>query len=126
MRSSIGDYFVVKTKTEEDFIKKRLVIPSTVMDFLVGQRITPLVRPWLTKTRSELKPAERGRSVIRLQEICWNGQVEVERKGVRDGMVGCVLDLLCWQTTHPSTYLCMKDARPGHQNSEVMSWWVFR
>ena len=46
--------------------------------------------------------------------------------GVRGGMVGCVLDLLCWQTTHPSTYLHMKDARPGHQNSEATSWQVFR
>ena len=72
-------------------------------------------------TRSELKSMERGRSVIRSQEICWNRQVEVEQMGVRGGMVGCVLDLLCWQTTYPSTYLRMKNARPGHQNSEVTS-----
>ena len=84
------------------------------MVFLVGQRITPLVRPWLTITRSESKSEERGRSVIRSQEICWNRQVEVEQMGVRGGTVGCMLDLLCWHITHPSMYLCMKDARSGH------------
>ena len=89
--------------------------------FLVGQRITPLVRPWSTTTRSESKPMGRGRSVIRLQEICWNGRVEVEQMGVRGEMVECMLDLLCWQTAHPLTYLHTKDARPGHQNLEVTS-----
>ena len=46
--------------------------------------------------------------------------------GVRGRMVGCVLDLFCWQTAHPSTYLHTKDARSGHQNSEATSWWVFK
>jgi len=48
--------------------------PSAETVFLVGQRITPLVSPWSTTTKRELKPDEGGRSVIRLQEICWKGQ----------------------------------------------------
>ena len=41
-------------------------------------------------TKSESKQVERGRSMMRSQEICWKGQVEAERMGVRGGTVGCV------------------------------------
>ena len=47
-------------------MKKRVATPSAVMDFLVGQRITPFVRPWLTMTKRESKPEETGRLVTRL------------------------------------------------------------
>ena len=95
--------------------------PSVVIVLLVGQRITPLVSPWLTMTRSESKPAERGRFVMRLQEICWKGQVVVEQMGVRGGRVGYLLDLFCWQIAQSSTYFHTKDVRSGHQNLEVTS-----
>ena len=68
--------------------KNRDVIPSAVMDFFVGQRIIPLVSPWSTTTRRELKNEEGGRSVIRSQEICWKGQVQEDLIGVRGSMVG--------------------------------------
>ena len=70
-------------------------------------------------TRSESKLVEREKSVMRSQEICWNGQVVAERMEVRGGMVGCVLDLFCWQIVQPLTYFHTKDARPGHQNLEA-------
>ena len=66
----------------------RDAIPSVVMDFLMGQRITPLVSPWSTMTRRESKDEEMGRSVMRSQEICWKGQVQEDLIGVREGMVG--------------------------------------
>ena len=53
-------------------------MPSAVMFFFVGHRITPLVSPWLTMTKRKSKPEEGGRSVIRSQEICWKGQ-DVEK-----------------------------------------------
>ena len=74
---------------------KREVIPSVVMDFFVRQRITPLVRPWLTTTRRESKPVKTGRSVIRSQEICWKGQDAKDLMGESRGMVGCMLALFC-------------------------------
>ena len=69
--------------------------PSAVMVFLVEQRLTPLVSSWLTMTRRESKPAERGKPIMRLQESCWNGWVAADWMGVRGGMVGCVLNLFC-------------------------------
>lgn len=55
---------------KEDFVKKRVVMPSAVIVFFIGQKITPLISPWLTMTKRESKPLEGRRSVIRLQEIC--------------------------------------------------------
>ena len=75
-------------KQRKTLWKNRDAIPSAVMDFLVGQRITPLVSPWLTMTRRESKDEEMGRSVMRSQEICWKGQVQENLIGVREGMVG--------------------------------------
>ena len=68
--------------------KNRNVIPSVVMDFLVGQRIILLVRPWSTTTRRESKDEEMERSMMRSQEICWKGWVQENLIGVRGGMMG--------------------------------------
>ena len=57
-------------KQRQTLWKKREAIPSVVMDFFIGQRITPLVSPWSTMTRKESKPEDKGRSVMRSQEIC--------------------------------------------------------
>ena len=84
--------------------KNREATPLVVMVFLMGQRITPLVRPWSTTTRRESKPTEGGRSVIRSQEICWKGREAEDLIGVRGATVGCVFDLFCWQIAQPSTY----------------------
>ena len=75
--------------------KKRVATSSVVMVFLVGQRITPLVRLWSTTTSKESKPEEEGRSVIRLQKTCWKGQDMRDLIGVSGGIVGCVFDLFC-------------------------------
>ena len=90
-------------KRRKTLWKKREAIPLAVMDFLVGQRITPLVRPWSTTTRRELKPEETGRSVIRSHEICWKGREAVDLIGDKGGTVGCVLTLFCWQRAQPLT-----------------------
>ena len=84
-------------------MEKREAIPSVVTDFLVGQRITPLVSPWSTTTRRESKPKETGRSVMRSQEVCWKGREAMDLMGDKGGIVGCVLTLFCWQVAHPST-----------------------
>ena len=63
-------------------------MPSAVMFFFVGQKITPLVSPWSTTTKRESKPAEEGRSVIRSHETCWKGREVEERMGVSGGTVG--------------------------------------
>ena len=52
-------------KQRKTLWKKREVIPSVVMDFFNGQRITPSVSPWSTMTRRESKPEDKGRSVMR-------------------------------------------------------------
>ena len=54
----------------------------------------------MTMTRRELKLAEEGRSVIRLQEICWKGHEAEDLIGVRGGMVGwCVRFVLLANST---------------------------
>ena len=90
-------------KRRKTLWKKREAIPSAVTDFLVGQRITPLVSPWSTTTRRESKSEEAGRLVIRSQEICWKGREAMDLMGDKGGMVGCVLTLFCWQRAQPST-----------------------
>ena len=52
-------------KQRKTLWKNRDVMPLVVMDFFVGQRITPLVNPWSTMTRKELKDKKGGRSMIR-------------------------------------------------------------
>ena len=104
--------------------KKREAIPLAVTDFLVGQRITPLVSPWSTTTRSESKPAEKGRSVIRLQEICWKGQEVRDLIGDKGGTVGCVLALFCWQVAQPSMYIAVDEggkARPPEFSGDQLA-----
>ena len=76
-------------------------------------------------TRRESKPEDKGRSVMRSQEICWNGREVSNLIGDNGGMVGCVLALFYWHLAQPSTYRRTKEARPGHQNSAVTSWQVF-
>ena len=73
------------------------------MDFLVGQRITPLVSPWSTTTRRESKPEDKGRSVMRSQEIYWKGREASDLMGDNGGTVGCMLVLFCWHLAQPST-----------------------
>ena len=124
--ATIRDDFVVEPKAEVYFVEKRAATPSAVMVFFVGHRITPFIRPWLTMTSKESKPAEVGRSVIRSQETCWKGQEAWDLMGVSGGTVGCVFDLFCWHMAQPSMYLRTNCVRPGHQNSEVTSWRVLR
>ena len=71
--------------------------------FLVGQRITPLLRPWSTMTKRELKLAETGRSVIRSQESWWKGREEEEGIGANGGVEECIFALFCWQKKQPAT-----------------------
>ena len=121
--TTIGDDFIKKPEAKEDanwglrsemtlskspkrrktLWKKRDAIPSVVTDFLVGQRITPLVSPWSTTTMRESKPAEIGRSVIRSHEICWKGREARDLIGDKGGTVGCVLALFCWHVVQSST-----------------------
>ena len=75
--------------------------PDAVMVFLVGQRITPFVSLWSTMTNRVLKPAERGRLVIRSQETCWKGQDAEDEIRERGGTVGCIFALACWQAPQP-------------------------
>ena len=56
--------------------------------FLVGQKITPLLRLWSTMTRRESKLEEIGRSVMRSQESWWKGREEEEGIGVNRGVEG--------------------------------------
>ena len=42
-----------------------VAIPSTVIVFFVGHRITPFVSPWSTTTKRESNPFKIGRSVIK-------------------------------------------------------------
>ena len=88
LRTTIRDDFVIESEAEEDFVENKSATPSVVMDFLVGHRITPLVRLWSTMTNKESKPAERGRLVIRLQKICWKGCEAREWMGESGGMLG--------------------------------------
>jgi hypothetical protein len=78
-----------------------VAIPSAVMVFLVGQRITPFVSLWSTTTNKESNLEEGGRSVMRLQEICWKGREEVDLIRARggNGRVGVCLALLAKRTT---------------------------
>ena len=94
--------------------------------FVVGEKITPFVSPWSTMTNIESNPEEVGRSVMRLQETCWNGQVVVERMGTSSGVIRWVFTLFCWHTAHLSTYFQTKEASPDHQNSVETSWQVFK
>ena len=126
LRTSIGDDFVEESKMEEDFVEEERGNPLAVMNSLVGQRITPLVSPWSTMTRRESKPKDRKRSVMRSQEIFWNGREASNLIGDNGGTVGCVLALFCWHLAQPSMYRQTKEARPSHQNSAATSWWVFR
>ena len=97
--------------------KKSDAILSAMTVFLVGQRITPLLRPWSTTTKRESNPDDRGRSVIRSQEIWRKGKEQEEGIGVVGGVVGCMFTLFCWQVAQPATKVQTKEARPGHQNS---------
>ena len=47
-------------------------------------------------TRRESKPEDKGRSVMRSQEICWNGREVSDLIGDNGGMVGYVLALFYW------------------------------
>ena len=47
------------------FLKMIVAIPSAVIVFLVGHRITPLLSPWSTTTNRESKPFETRRSLMR-------------------------------------------------------------
>ena len=62
---------------------------------------------------------------MRSQETCWKRQDAVDGMGMRGGGVGWVFALFCWQVAHPLTYLQMKVASLGHQNSVVTSCLIF-
>jgi hypothetical protein len=61
-------------------------MPSDVMVFLQGERITPFINPWSTTTMTESKPPDSGKSVIRSTEICKKGHVADEGIGVNGGV----------------------------------------
>ena len=52
-------------KRVNSFQKMMVATPSAVIWDFVGQRITPLLSPWLTTTSSESKPFDSGRPVMR-------------------------------------------------------------
>ena len=58
------------------------------MVLVQGIRITPFIRPWLTMTKIESKPEERGRSVMRSTESWQKGREEEDEMGWREGEVG--------------------------------------
>ena len=72
--TTVGDDFAIESKAKVDLVDKEDGCLFGSNRFLVGQRITPFIRPWLTMTSKESKPEEMGRSVIRSQETCWKGQ----------------------------------------------------
>ena len=65
LRSSIRDDLSKGLKWAYNFQKMMAAIPSAMMLFFVGHRITPLLRPWLTMTKRASKPLDRGSPVIR-------------------------------------------------------------
>ena len=67
--------------------KKSWVIPLALTVFEQGARITPFIRPWSTTTTKELKPFDKGRSVVRSTESCLTGRVAVDAMGVSGGVV---------------------------------------
>ena len=71
-------------------------------------------------------PDDRGRSVIRLQEIWRKGREQEEGIGVVGRVDGCVFTLFCWQVAQPATKAQTKEARPGHQKSAATNCWVLR
>ena len=58
-------------------------------------------------TMTELKDLLEGKLVIRSTKTCWKGQVQLEARGERAGMVRWVLTLLTWQMEQPATYFQM-------------------
>ena len=73
LRTMVRNDFVKKSETKEDFVEEKGGNPFGGDGFLHREENYPLVSPWSTITRRESKPEEMGRSVMRLQEICWNG-----------------------------------------------------
>ena len=94
--TTIRDDFIVESKAEVYFVEKEGGYPLAVMVVFVGQRITSLVRPWLTTTSHKSKPEETERLMMTSQEISWKGCEVWDLIGVSGGMVRCVLDLFCW------------------------------
>ena len=81
-----------------------MATPTASIFLLQGQRITPFISPWSTMTMTESKDLLGGRSVIRSTETCWKGQVQLDFKEERAGMMGWVLTLFAWQTAYLATY----------------------
>ena len=69
-------------------LKNDWAIPAASMVFWQGARITPFIRPWLTMTMTESKPAKGGRSVMRSTESCLKGREMVDGIGRRGGTTG--------------------------------------
>ena len=121
MGASVRDYFVVKTKAEKDFMEEEVGNSFCDNGFLGRAENHPLSKSMVDHNQRRVKASGEGKVGDKITGDLLKGRVEVKQIGMRGGTVGCVLDLLCWQTVHPLTYLHMKDARPGHQNSEATS-----
>ena len=109
--------------------KKRVVTPSAVMVFFMEQRITPLVSPWSTTAKRELKLPEGGRSVMRLQETCWNSQVAIEQIGVRGGNGGVCVGLILVANSTPVNVIADKSCKtrpPELGGSQLVSFSIAR
>ena len=75
---------------------KSLAVSLAVTVLLHGMRIPPLLRPWSTTTKMELKLSIGGRSVIKSIEQLANGLVVVAPSvGIKEGFDGCLSILNC-------------------------------
>ena len=78
------------------FLSRNLEIPFTVIVLLQRIRITPLLKPWSTTTKIELKLLIDGRSVIKSIEQQVNGLVDLAPSvGINVGLVGDLWILNC-------------------------------
>ena len=99
----IRDDLVIETKSFKDFGEEQGSNSRGVKGFLGRAENYPLSKPMVNHNQKGSKPSERGRSVIRSQEICWNRQEQEDRIGRSGGQDRCVLTLFCWQVVQPWT-----------------------
>ena len=77
-------------------LSKSFAMSSAVTVLLHGMRITPLLSPWSTTTKMELKLLIGGRSVMKSMEQLANGLVVVAPSvGIKEGFGGCLSILNC-------------------------------
>ena len=110
----------MEAEAEDDFVEKEGCDSFCGDGFLCGTKNYPLSKPMVDHNQKRVKAIRRWKICDEITRDLLEWASRVDRS--KGGMVGCVLDLFCWQMAHPSTYLWTKAARPGHQNSEATSW----